>query len=81
MHEALRILLVSDEALQKMLLRVSANAGSSIATLAELRSFTDSDPYEANKTITSLLIQEFVEEWDIEEDIVASRLQEVLGLC
>jgi hypothetical protein len=81
-HKALRILLVSNEALQQVLLRISfETSNNQIVTLEDLRSFMETDYTKAYNTITWPFIQRFALDQDVEEDIMWSRLQEELNLC
>jgi len=80
MHKALRKLLVSEYALEQTLIRISIEKSNDIVSLGELEKFMQNDYTQAYEKITWPLIQQFSEEWDIEQNIVESRLQEVFGL-
>jgi hypothetical protein len=81
MHKALRVLLVSNKALQDILLRTSVRADSNITTFEDLKQSTEADRNKAYKIIILPLVEEFSCEWDVEREIVESRLQEELGMC
>lgn len=80
MHRALRKLLVSNRELENTLLRMSISTGSKIICLKDLKQFMQTNYTQTYNTITWPLIQSFALEWDVDQTIVESRLQEILGL-
>jgi len=76
-HKAIRELFVSAISLEKILININPN----VQTLAQMKIFSDKAPSEAYESIILPLTKAFAENWDVEEEIVTSRLQEELGMC